>query len=409
MPDETFVVVGANLTGGRAVEAMRKEGFDGRIVLIGAEPDLPYERPPLSKEYLRGDLPREKIFIKPREWYDEQNIELRLNTTATRIHPSSRTIEVDHGEPASYDKLLIATGGRERRVSVQGSELEGVYYLRRIGDSERIAAELQPGRRLVVIGAGFIGAEVAATARGKGLEVTVLEMGDVPLERALGREIGELYARFHREQGVDVRTSEALECFEGSGRVERAVGASGTAYDCDFVVVGVGIEPNVELARDAGLAVDNGIVVDEYCHTSDASIFAAGDVANYYHPVLDQRLRVEHWANAQNQGAAAAKSMLGKQEPYVELPWFWSDQYDLNMQLVGYATEWDEVVIRGEVPSRSFSAFYVKDSQLLATLAVNRFKDIRPSRELIKQRVMFNAAKLSDASIELKSLVPAKT
>jgi 3-phenylpropionate/trans-cinnamate dioxygenase ferredoxin reductase component len=406
MPDQTYVVVGANLTGGRAVEALRKEGFDGRIVLIGTEPDPPYERPPLSKEYLRGDMPREKIFIKPREWYDEQSIELRLSTTATRIDVSAQTVHVDEAEPVPYDKVLIATGGRERRISVPGNDLEGIYYLRRVGDSDRIGAELQAGRRAVVIGAGFIGAEVAATARKKELEVTVLEMADVPLERALGREIGELYAGFHREQGVDLRTGEDLDRFEGDGRVERAVGKSGTTFDCDFVVVGVGIEPNVELAQDAGLTVDNGILVDEYCQTSDPNIYAAGDVANYYHPVLDQRLRIEHWANAQNQGAAAAKNMLGKREPYVELPWFWSDQYDLNMQLVGYASTWDEVVVRGDVSSRSFSAFYLKGSRLLATLAVNRFKDIRPSRELIKQRVPLDAAQLRDESVELKSMVP---
>ena len=388
MPDQqTFVIVGANLAGGRAAAALRKAGFDGRVVLIGADPELPYERPPLSKEYLNGKMPRERLFINTVEYYQEQQIELRLGVAATRVDPQAHVVELADGEKLRFDRLLLTTGARERRLTVPGSDLEGIYYLRTLADSDRLAGELQPGRRLVVIGAGFIGAEVAATAHGMGLEVSILEMAGVPLERALGEEVGRLYGEFHRDQGVELFTDEAIERFEGSGRVERVVGASGRGIACDVVVVGVGMEPETELAEAAGLAVENGIVVDEYCETSFAGIFAAGDVANFYHPVLDERLRLEHWANAQNQGVAAAESMLGKREPYIEIPWFWSDQYDLNLQYVGHARTWDRVVMRGDVASRKFSAFYMKDGKIRATLAVNRFKDIRPSRGLIGQGI----------------------
>ena len=406
MPDrQTFVIIGANLAGGRAAEALRKGGFDGRLVLIGADPELPYERPPLSKEYLRGEMPKERTFIIKPEVYEDQKIELHLGVEATRVDAKERVVELADGERLQFDRLLLATGGQERRLSVPGSDLEGIYYLRTLADSERIAAELQPGKRLVVIGAGFIGAEVAASARMKGLDVTVLEMADVPLAHIVGEEMGRAYAEIHRDQGVTLVTGEALERFEGSTRVERAVSSSGRAIDCDFVVAGVGIAPATKLAEDAGLAVDNGVVVDEYCETSVPGIFAAGDVANFYHPVLDERLRVEHWSNAQRQGQTAAKNMLGQREPYVEIPWFWSDQYDVNIQYVGHAKTWDNMVVRGDVAGRKYSAFYLKDGRLRATLTINRFKDISPSRQLIRQGIVVEPDKLQDEDIELKSLI----
>ncbi len=407
MPErQTFVVVGANLAGGRAAQWLRQEGFDGKIILIGAEPDPPYERPPLSKEYLRGDMPRERLFIAPSEAYREQEIELRLGARATSISPAERSVELEHGERIRYDKLLLATGGHVRHVSVPGSELEGIHYLRTVADSERIAAELQPGRRLVVIGAGFIGAEVAATARTKGLDVHVLEMAPVPLGRVLGEELGRTYAKIHRDHGVQLHTGEAIERFEGVTRVERVVSSSGRKIDCDVVVVGVGIEPATELAQDAGLEVEDGIVVNEYCETSAPDIYAAGDVASFYHPLLDTRLRVEHWSNAQNQGITAAKNMLGKQKAYDDIPWFWSDQYDLNMQYIGHAPRWDEIVLRGDVAGRSFTAFYIEGGRLRAALAVNHQRDIRASRELIKRGAPVSAGALRDEGRELNSLVP---
>jgi 3-phenylpropionate/trans-cinnamate dioxygenase ferredoxin reductase subunit len=407
MPDDqTFVIVGASLAGGRAAEALRKEGFGGRIVLVGAEADPPYERPPLSKEYLRGDVAREKIFVHKPGFYEEQAIELRLGAPATRLDLQERTVEMEGGDRLSYDKLLLATGGRPRRLDAPGSDLDGIFYLRTVADSERIAAELGPGRRLVVIGAGFIGAEVAASARMKGLEVSILEMAPVPLGRALSEEMGRIYAEIHRDEGVAIYTGEAIERFEGGARVERAVSSTGRALDCDFVVVGVGMEPATELAEQAGLAIDNGIVVNEYCETSSPDVYAAGDVANFYHPLLGERIRVEHWANAQNQGVAAAKSMLGIREPYAEIPWFYSDQYKLNLQYLGHARSWDEVVLRGDVASRKFSAFYLENGRIKAVLAVNRFKDINGSRELIRQGVVVDPAQLRDEGVDLKSLIP---
>lgn len=402
---ETYVIVGANLCGGRAAETLRQEGFDGRLVLVGAERERPYERPPLSKEYLRGEEERVKIFLRPPEFYEEQEIELRLGVRAQRLDVKQRTVELEGGERLAYDKLLIATGGRVRRLEVPGADMEGVYYLRTVEDSERIAAELQPGRRAVVVGAGFIGSEVAASARVKGLEVTVLEAAKTPLLKALGLEMGGIYAEIHREQGIDLRLECRLDRLEGSRRVECVVMADGEKVECDFVVVGVGIDPETALVEGSGIATNDGIVVDECCRSNVEGVFAAGDVARFFNPLLGERIRVEHWANAGNQGAAAAKCMLGREEPYAEVPWFWSDQYDINMQYAGHASAWDEVVLRGDVPGRKFSAFYLKDGRLRATMALNRPRDIAASRALIRAGAPVDAKQLRDEEVDLRTLV----
>jgi len=404
---ETYVIVGANLCGGRAAETLRQEGFEGRLVLVGAEPERPYERPPLSKEYLRGEEERGKIFLRPPEFYQEQEIELRLGVRAQRLDVKERTVELDGGERLAFDKLLIATGGRVRRLDVPGAALEGVHYLRTVEDCERIAAELQPGRRAVVVGAGFIGAEVAASARTKGLDVTVMEAAETPLVRALGAEMGRIYAEIHREHGIDFRLECRIERLEGSRRVERVVMADGEKVECDFVVVGVGIDPETSLVEGTGIATEDGIIVDQYCRTNVEAVFAAGDVARFFNPLLGERIRVEHWASAPNQGAAAAKCMLGRDELYADVPWFWSDQYDLNMQYVGHARAWDEVVLRGDVPGRKFSAFYLKDGRLRATMALNRPRDIAASRALIRAGAAVSAKQLRDEDVDLRTLVSA--
>jgi 3-phenylpropionate/trans-cinnamate dioxygenase ferredoxin reductase subunit len=401
---QTYVIVGASLCGGRAAETLRKEGFDGRLVLIGAEPDRPYERPPLSKEYLQGKSERERLFLRPPEFYEDQEIELRLGVRATGIDVRERALAMEGGEQLRFDKLLIATGGRVRRLSAPGAEMEGIHYLRTVADCEAIAAGLAAGRRVVVIGAGFIGAEVAASARTKGLEVMVLEVADVPLARALGPEMGGIYAEIHREQGVDLRLSAGVARFEGSRRVERVVTTRGDAIDCDLVVVGVGMEAEVGLVEGTGIQVANGIIVDEYCRTGLEGVFAAGDVANFPNPILGERMRVEHWANAQNQGVAAARAMLGELEPYAEVPWFWSDQYELNMQYVGHASAWDEVVLRGDVAGRLFTAFYLKDGGLRAAMALNRPRDISASRALIRAATPLTASQLQDEQVDLRKL-----
>ncbi|MEX0785286.1 MAG: FAD-dependent oxidoreductase [Dehalococcoidia bacterium] len=404
---QTFVIIGANMAGGRAAQALRKEGFEGAIVLIGEEPDPPYERPPLSKEYLRGQLPREKVFLAKQDFAAENEVDLRLGVRAARIDIARRTVALANGDSVVYDKLLIATGGRPRRLTVPGADLQGVYYLRTIADSETISAELKEGRRAVVIGAGFIGAEVAASARVQGLHVTLLEIASVPLERALGADVGRIYAQLHRDHGVDLRLDEGIERIEGASRAERVVTTKGDTIDCDFVVAGVGIEPNVEIAGGAGIAVDNGIVVDEYCRTNVEDVFAAGDVANFYHPVLKERFRVEHWENAQGQGRAAALNMLGRHEPYTDIPWFWSDQYDVNMQYAGHASSWDATAVRGDPAARDGTIFYLQDGRLLAVLAFNRFRDVRRARALLAAGVSPDAAQLADESVDLQSLLPA--
>ena len=401
----TIVIIGANLAGGRAAEALRKEGFDGQIFLVGEEPHPPYERPPLSKEYLRGEMPREELFIQPESFWTEQEIELVMGVRAVALDLAAKRVELSSGERLSFDKLLLATGGRVRRLGVPGADLTGVHYLRTVDDCESLARELQPGRRLAVVGAGFIGSEVAASAREKGLEVTMIEVLPVPLQKALGPEVGRIYAEIHREHGVELVLGEGVERFEGDGRVRAVVTSSGRRIECDLVLVGVGIAPAAELAEAAGLEVDNGIVVNEFCETSHSDVYAAGDVANFYSPVLGRRLRVEHWHNAQNQGAAAARSML-RREPYAEVPWFWSDQYDLNMQYVGYADGWDEVVFRGDVEGRRFTAFYLREGRLEAALAINRPRDIRACREMIRARVSVDPRQLADESQDLRALLP---
>jgi 3-phenylpropionate/trans-cinnamate dioxygenase ferredoxin reductase subunit len=395
------------MCGGRAAEALRREGFDGRVVLIGAEREPPYERPPLSKEYMRGELEREKLYLLPRDWYSENGVDLLLGRKAERLDASRHVVELDDGARIQFDRLLLATGGRVRRLEVPGADLEGIYYLRDIDDSERIGAQLREGCHVVVVGAGFIGSEVAASCRLKGLEVTVLEVEEAPLQRTLGPELGKVFAAIHRDKGVNLRTGVGAKRFEGTNRVQAVVTTADERIQCDFVVVGVGIAPNVELAMESGIETQNGIVVDEHCRTSVEGVFAAGDVANHFNPVLGERLRVEHEQNAQRQGAVAALNMLGRDEPYLEVPWFWSDQYEYSMQYAGHATRWDEIVLRGSLEERKFTAFYLSEGRLRAALAINSFRDVRFAREIIKRGGSVDPARLKDPGTDLRSLIPA--
>lgn len=398
-----FVVVGANLCGGTVVQTLRQEGFDGRIVLVGEEAELPYERPPLSKEYLRGEQPLDRLFLQPPSWYEQNDVEAHLGIRATGVDPAARTVELSDGERLAYDALLMATGGRPRRLP--GEPLDRVLYLRAIGDADRIRSQLVAGRRVVVVGAGFIGAEVAASARGLGVEVTCLEMLEVPLERALGKEIGRIYAEIHREHGVDLRTGEGVESIEETNDGVLVRTTKGAEIEGDAVVVGVGIMPNVELGESAGLKIDNGIVVDELCRTSVDGIYAAGDVANHLCPVFGRHIRVEHFDNAIKHGSAAAHSMMGGTEAYDDPHWFWSDQFEHNLQYAGYAAEWDEIVTRGSTEDRSFVAFYLKDGVVLAALGLNRGKEVRRSMKLIRERAKPDSKLLRDEDVDLRKLV----
>lgn len=408
MPRETALIVGASLAGGRAAETLRQEGYEGRIILLGAEIQRPYDRPPLSKGVLRGEIAEEEIYLRPAEYYAEQEIELRLGTTATALRPAQRTVTMASGESLAYDKLLITTGVAVRPLAVPGANLGGVHYLRTLEDARAIRAAATGASRAVVIGAGFIGAEVAASLRSSGLEVTLLEILPVPLQRALGERVGGICGEIHRERGVGLRLSEGVSEFRGSERVEEVVTSSGAVIPTDLVVVGVGVRPNVDWLAGSGLAIENGILVDELSRSNLPDIFAAGDVANWWHPGLGERLRVEHYDNAQNQGVAAAKSMLGKGEPYAPVPYFWSDQYDLTLQYVGHAHGEDEIVFRGDIGARTFVAFYLREGAVRAALGINRLREVNATKRLIRDRVPVSREQLADEGLDLRRVGKAR-
>jgi 3-phenylpropionate/trans-cinnamate dioxygenase ferredoxin reductase component len=400
----TVVIVGGNLTGGAAITTLRSEGFDGRIVVVGEELHPPYERPPLSKGYLRGEENRDQTLLHPEAWYREQDVELRLGASAARLDPADRAIELSTEERVPYDQLLVATGGRNRPLDVPGAGLEGVHALRTLEDADRIRAEAGPGRTAVVVGAGFIGCEVAASLRQLGAEVDVVEALEAPLLRAVGLEVGRVIEGIHRDHGVRFHFGEGIQRFEGGHRVERAVTTGGRRLDCDFVVVGVGIQPNVEWLEGSGVQVDNGVLVDERCRTSVEDVYAAGDVANHWHPLFRRRLRVEHWDNALKQGAAVARSILGSSDPFDDPHWFWSDQYEHELQSVGSAPDWNEMVVRGSMEARDFVIFYLKDGIVEAVVGLNRGKDVRRSTALVRARRPVDRALLRDEDVDLKRL-----
>jgi 3-phenylpropionate/trans-cinnamate dioxygenase ferredoxin reductase component len=406
MPEHTFVIVGASLAGAKAAETLREEGFDGRILLFGDEPERPYERPPLSKDYLRGEADS-KPYVHDESFYADNAIELHTSSPVERIDPAAGVVTLAAGGHVGFDRLLLTTGAEPRRLPLPGAELEGVHYLRTTADSEAIRERIEAGGRLVTIGAGWIGSEVAASAKQKGCDVTLLEMAQLPLERVLGPELGAIYRDIHVEHGVDFIGAASVEAIEGESRVEAVRLAGDRRIEADFVVVGVGIAPRVELAREAGLDLDNGIVVDQWLRTSAERVYAAGDAANAYHPFFDTRIRVEHWANALNQGPAAARNMLGREQPYERIPYFFSDQYDVGMEYSGYATEWDEVVFRGDPDSREFIAFWLRDGRVLAGMNVNVWDVTDPIRALIRSRAAVDRGLLTDPDTPLADLLPA--
>ncbi len=401
---EAFVIVGAGLAGAKAAETLRQEGFDGRLTLIGDEPERPYERPPLSKDHLRGET-TETPYVHNDTFYTDNHIDLLTSTRVTGIELGLRELLLEGDRRLGYDRLLLATGSVPRRLDVPGGKLGGIHYLRTLADSEQIGALIEARHRLVVVGSGWIGAEIAASARQKGCEVTMIEMASLPLERVLGPEVGQIYLDLHRDHGVEYLPETTVERFEGQGSVERVVTMDGAVIDSDFVVVGVGVAPRTGLAETAGLMIDNGVVVDEHLAASAPAVFAAGDVANAWHPFYGHNLRVEHWANALNQGPTAAKAMLGQDVSYGEIPYFFSDQYDAGMEYSGYATEWDEVVFRGDVNAREFIAFWLKDERVVAGMNINVWDVSDPIRELIRSRRPVNSRDLADGDVPLSQLI----
>ena len=403
----TIAIVGASLTGSSAAATLRQEGFDGRVVLIGAEPQPPYDRPPLSKNYLRGMTPFEKTLLRPPDFYRERDIELRLSTAVASVDPEKRTLGLPGGERLEFDQLLIATGGRNRRFPIPGLDLPGVYDLRTVADADRIREAMTGGGRAVVVGMGFIGAEVAAAVRQSGLEVVAVEPFKTPLYRALGEEIGRVVEGLHRDHGVEMILDDAVTAFEGAGRVERVVTRNGRRIECSLAVFGLGIEPATDLVAGTAVRVDNGIVVDDQCRTNVPGIFAAGDVANHYHPVCARQMRVEHWQNGVKQGAAAARSMLGRGQAYDEVHWFWSDQFDANIQYAGFHAACDTIVVRGSLPERKFLAFYLAADRVESVVAINQGRDLRRTLPIIKARVAVDPARLADPAVDLRTLAPA--
>jgi 3-phenylpropionate/trans-cinnamate dioxygenase ferredoxin reductase component len=403
--DRTHVIVGASLAGAKAAETLREEGFDGRLVLVGTEDERPYERPPLSKDYLRGEAGRDKVYVHDEGFYAEHDIELLLGRTAVSLNTSSGELTLGDGERLGYDRLLLTTGAEPRRLRVPGGELDGVLYLRSVHDSDALRGRLDRGGAVVVVGAGWIGAEVAASARQRGLEVTVLDPLAVPLERVLGAEVGAIYRDIHTDHGVRMLMGTGVEAFEGDGAVERVRTSDGRVLDCDFVVVGVGVEPRIRVAAEAGIAVDNGVLVDEYLETSAPGVFAAGDVANAHHPFYGERIRVEHWANALNQGPAAARNMLGRESAYERLPYFFSDQYEVGMEYTGFARSWDRVVFRGDPATREFIAFWIVEDRVVAGMNVNVWDVTDPIKRLISERVTVDDRTLGDPDVPLDTLL----
>jgi 3-phenylpropionate/trans-cinnamate dioxygenase ferredoxin reductase component len=409
MSNQTFVIVGASLAGARAAAELRERGFDGKLILIGAEPGWPYERPPLSKEYLRGESEREKAYVHPEDYYREHEIELRTETEVSALDPASRTVTLGGGEEISFDKLLLTTGAEPRRIPVAGAELEGIYYLRTMADSEALRERLQTGARVAVVGAGWIGTEVAASARQKGAEVTLIDPLNVPYENILGEEIGTFYRDVHAGQGVTLLLGDGVESFEGDGRLARVRTTGGRTVECDFAVVGIGVVPRAQLAEGAGLEVANGIVVDASLKTSNPNIFAAGDVASAWHPFFEQHVRVEHWANALNQGPAAARAMLGDESGYDRIPYFYSDQYDVGMEYSGHAPSWDEVVLRGDREGGEFMAFWLKDGRVIAGMNVNVWDVNEQVQALIRSRREVERELLASEEISLEELAGSPT
>ncbi|MGE4220408.1 MAG: NAD(P)/FAD-dependent oxidoreductase [Alphaproteobacteria bacterium] len=402
---ERIVIVGAGHAGGAAVLALRALGYRGSIDLIGQEPHLPYERPPLSKELLQARPGMTFRPIKDRDWYDAQGVTLHLGETAVALDPKSRTITLAGGTVLSYDRLLLTTGGRVRRLDLPGSDLPGIHYLRTLDDSHALEPKLQPGVRVAVIGGGFIGLEVAASAKLRGAHVTVLEAADRLMARAVEPAVSAAFLALHSDRGVDIHLGTGLARFEGSESVERIVDANGVSLPVDLAVVGVGIHPEMEIASAAGLAVENGIVVDEYCRTSVPDIFAAGDNAYAFNPILGRHLRQESWQNAQNQAAAAARSMLGDLQPYSEHPWVWSDQFDANLQIAGAPDRWDETVFRGDPTGRDgFALFQLREGAVVGAQTVNRGRDMRFIRRLIALAARIDPSILADEAIPMKEI-----
>jgi 3-phenylpropionate/trans-cinnamate dioxygenase ferredoxin reductase component len=404
---QTFVIVGGGLAGAKAAQTLRDEGFDGRVVLLGDEDVAPYERPPLSKDYLRGDAGRDAIWAQEEGWYDAHDVELRTGTHVAEVVPASSEVVLDGGERIGYDQLLLATGSAAKRIPIPGAELEGVRVLRTVADSDALREALTPGVRVVVIGAGWIGCEVAASARQRGADVAMVAPEAVPLERVLGPEVGAVYRDVHAKQGVELVLGTGVEAIEGNGRVSGVRVAGGRILPADVVVLGVGAAPRLELAQAAGLRVDDGVLADDRLRTSVPNIYVAGDIARAEHPILGDTVRVEHWGTALEQGPVAARNMLGQDVAYDRIPYFFSDQYDVGMEYAGHALTYDRVVFRGDPSTFEFMAFWMRGERVAAGINVNVWDVNEDIQALVRNGASVSDEALRDPDVQLSGLVTA--
>ena len=400
-----FVIIGASQAGGWIAKTLRAEGFKGRVVLIGEEKYLPYERPPLSKDALFGEAELDSTYFWPPETYPELNFETMLGVRATAIDRAAKQVTLDNGDVLAYDRLAITTGTRPRRLPIDGADLAGVHYLRTMDDTLAIQADAKNGAVALIVGGGWIGLEVAATLSKLGCKSVVVEFADRLCGRAVTPEISAWMLDFHKGHGIDVRLNTGVERFEGDGALQRAILSDGDTIVCTLAVVGIGVLPNVEIAAEAGIEIDNGIKVDDLCRTSDPKIFSAGDVTNHPNALLGKRIRLESWENAQNQGIAAGKSMLDKGESYSEIPWFWSDQHDANIQMIGLPEAWDEVATRGDTGDNEFMTIYLKDSKIIGAISVNNPRDLRFAKRLMQAGKPVSATDIADTSIKMQALL----
>ncbi len=397
-----IVIVGAGHAAGQASASLRQEGFEDEIIIIGDEAHIPYQRPPLSKAYLSGEQGIERVYLRPEKFYQDKNVTVKVNTSVTAIDTGAKTVTTDAGETIAYEKLLIATGGRVRKLQIPGSDLAGIHYLRTIADVDAIKGDFGEGKKLVIVGGGYIGLEVASVAVKYGLEVHVLEMEERILQRVTTPEMSRFYHQLHSGRGVHIHTATMVSGFSGDGHVS-AVECGDQSFPADLVIVGIGIIPNTEVAEAAGIECDNGIVVDDHCRTSAPDVYAAGDCTNHPNPLLDRRLRLESVPNAMEQARVAAANMTGGDKIYASIPWFWSDQYELKLQMVGFSSDGDTQVIRGDMDANEFAVFYLKDGRVVAADAVNSPKEFMICKQLIGKAV--DAAALADPDTDLKSLI----
>jgi len=403
MPNK-LIIVGGGQAAAQAIHVLVQKGYPGHITLVGDEPDPPYQRPPLSKKYLAGELDRDRLYFRPRTFYAQHEVTLELGIRATALDAQAKHLTLADGRELAYDTLLLATGSRVRTMNVPGAALENIHYLRTLSDADKICALMQPERRLVIVGAGYIGLEVAAIARARGLAVTVLEAADRVMARVVCQEVADFYSHAHADAGVAISCNTAVSEFTGAGRITAVIAADGRSFPCNFAVVGIGVLPETTLAEQAGLRCDDGIFVDEFSRTSAPDIYAAGDCTNHPNSILGGRVRLESVQNAVEQAKIAALNILGDAQPYAQVPWFWSDQYDLKLQIAGLARQYDRVVIRGDPATRRFAAYYLRAGQILAVDAINSPKDFLIGKKLIAAHAQPDPALLADSNVELTVL-----